>query len=105
MDWAKTTARRDKKHLSLGNWCAYFLEYTVSGEIDIIYPSYHLVLEVAKCMQDGTIWSFISADNVRKWEKTLSDDERDLEKLKKEESKHMKVGVCLAIILLTILKS
>ena len=23
MDWAKTTARRDKKHLSFGIWCAY----------------------------------------------------------------------------------
>jgi len=32
-----------------------------------------------------------SRDNVRKWEKTVADDEKEQEKLKKEESKHMKV--------------
>ena len=29
--------------------------------------------------------------NVRKWEKSMETDERELEKLKKEEGKHMKV--------------
>ena len=29
--------------------------------------------------------------NVKKWEKSMNEDEKELEKLKKEESKHMKV--------------
>ena len=29
MDWAKTTARRDKKHLSFGIWCIYIRDFTV----------------------------------------------------------------------------
>ena len=29
--------------------------------------------------------------NVRKWEKAVGDDEKELEKLKKEEAKQMKV--------------
>ncbi len=32
--------------------------------------------------------------NVRKWEKTVSDDEKDQDKLKKEEAKQMKVRPC-----------
>jgi len=32
-----------------------------------------------------------SRDSVKKWERALADDEKDLDKLKKEESKHMKV--------------
>ena len=29
MDWAKTTARWDDKHLSFGIWCAYIIGLTV----------------------------------------------------------------------------
>ena len=30
LDWAKTTVRRDEKHLSLGIWCAYIRDFTVN---------------------------------------------------------------------------
>ena len=29
IDWAKTTARRDKNHLSFAIWCAYIRDFTV----------------------------------------------------------------------------
>ena len=35
--------------------------------------------------------NFLFVANVKKWEKTVADDDKDLEKLKKEEAKQMKV--------------
>jgi len=32
--------------------------------------------------------------NVKKWEDTVAEDERELEKLKKDENKQMKVSLC-----------
>ncbi len=38
---------------------------------------------------------YFSTGNVRKWEKMVAEDEKELEKLKREEAKQMKVKLCL----------
>ena len=48
MDWAKTTARRDKKHLYLGIGVSYIRELTVIISTDLlhgwVYSSFFLVM-------------------------------------------------------------
>jgi len=66
----------------------------------------HGVCGIGRCIE------VVFAANVRKWEGMVRDDERELEKLKKEEQKMMKVTVetvsephsCVEIVILIALR-
>ena len=50
MDWAKTTARRDEKHLSLGIRCTYIRDFTVCIVGSVTRQPNHSTMESRRCV-------------------------------------------------------
>ena len=70
MDWKKTTASRDEKHLCLGIWCALY--YSIYGIFNSIKSTYGVAFEPASAYvgtQQDLITLITGNGSLQSWRK------------------------------------
>ena len=73
MDWAKTTAREDKKHLSFGIWCDLYKRFYGRGHMTLCHGDASLLCEgnPSQRTNDAELWWFYWCTSVQSVKQTL----------------------------------